>query len=592
VPAKPAWSGGTGGRAQVPAAPTWSGDTGGRAQVPAAPTWSGDTGGRAQVPSDPGGRVPDGAPGGRSEAARWIDPPADDPRRAGPGPQQPPGDPGPARSGGPAGARPAEPRRRRRTGLLAALAAVLVLALATAGLVVVRPGPVADWLGSDDRKAAADPPEPAPQPVLAAVGSAAPVPTADGIRAAVDRLVTGSGLGPRVNVAVLDVATGQSLYEHGAQAPTVPASTTKLLTAAAVLAARGPAYRLATRAVAGAEPGEVVLVGGGDPTLAVGATGSYPGAARLDTLAEQVKKALGGTAPTRVTVDATLYSGPVTGPGWDADIPTGGFGGEIRALTTDGARVDPKKVTGFAERFSSPDLAAGRSFAKLLGLPTDAVSRGRAPAGAGPAAGDPTAAPASPGGTGPGAELGRVESPPMIRLVDYMLGASDNFVAEALARQVALAKGKPASFQGAAEAVKEQIAALGLPADDLTLADGSGLSRTNRIPPLLLAKLVAMSADDQHPQLGSIIEGLPVGGWSGTLLERFTDSVGTAAGAGVVRAKTGTLSAVNSIAGVVTTADGRLLAFAVLADRVPLGPEQAQTRLDRIATALSGCGCR
>ena len=56
---------------------------------------------------------------------------------------------------------------------------------------------------------------------------------------------------------------------------------TWLLTAAAVLATRGPAYRIPTRAVAGATPGEVVLVGGGDPTLAIDDNGHYPGAARL-----------------------------------------------------------------------------------------------------------------------------------------------------------------------------------------------------------------------------------------------------------------------------------------------------------------------
>ncbi len=87
-----------------------------------------------------------------------------------------------------------------------------------------------------------------------------------------------------------DVATGEALYDRGADRATVPASTTKLVTAATVLATRGPAYRIPTRVVAGANPGEVVLVGGGDPTLSIGAKGYFPGAARLDLLAAQVKK--------------------------------------------------------------------------------------------------------------------------------------------------------------------------------------------------------------------------------------------------------------------------------------------------------------
>jgi D-alanyl-D-alanine carboxypeptidase/D-alanyl-D-alanine-endopeptidase (penicillin-binding protein 4) len=504
-------------------------------------------------------------------------------------PGQPPTDP--PGSGSPAGRDDPEPpagRSRRRTRLVVGLVTALALVGIGVGVVVVRPGPVATWLG-DDRAgtaAAEESAEPPPPPVLAAVGSAAPEPTPAGVRAAIDQLVTGSGLGD-LHVAVLDVATGQSLYDHGGAAPTVPASTTKLVTAVAALASRGPGYRIPTRVVAGAKPGEVVLIGGGDPTLAVGGTGSYSGAARLDKLATQVKQALGGTAPTKVIYDTSLFSGPVFEPGWDADIPTGGFGGAITALMTDGARLNPKQATGFAPRTGTPDVAAARSFAKQLGLPDSAVAKGTAPAGSGA-----TAGPSGGGSVAPGAELGRVESPPMIRLVDFMLSASDNIVAEFLARQVALARQKPASFVGAAEAVGAELTELGLSANGLRLADGSGLSRTNRIPPAVLAQALALSGSGKHPELASIVGGLPVAGWSGTLNERFLAKAGTAGGAGVVRAKTGTLDRVHAISGVLTTADGRLLAFAILGDQVPVGPEQAQPKLDRIAAALAGCGCR
>ncbi|HEY0698213.1 MAG TPA: D-alanyl-D-alanine carboxypeptidase/D-alanyl-D-alanine-endopeptidase, partial [Micromonospora sp.] len=479
-------------------------------------------------------------------------------------------------------------RSRRKAVLVTVLAVVLVLGLAVAGLVVVRPGPVAGWLGKGNDQVKPTPTaEPAPSPVLAAANASAPQPTPEGVRAAIEALVTGSGLGERVNVSVLDVASGDVLYDHGAEVPTVPASTTKLVTAVAVLAARGPAYRISTRAVAGEAPGEVVLVGGGDPTLAVGSTGSYPGAARLDKLAEQVKQALGGATPTKVTVDVSLFSGPVFEPGWDADIPTGGYGGEITALMTDGARVDPKQATGGAARITKPDLAAGRAFAKLLGLPPEAVStvdRGTAPSA--PASAQPSSSPGT-GTVEPGAELGRVESPPMIRLVDFMLGESDNIVAECLARQVALAKGEPASFVGGATATLAVLNELGLPVGESKLADGSGLSRSNRLTPTLLTHVLALAGNGTRPEVTSLVEGLPVAAWSGTLNDRFGGQ-STRPGAGVVRGKTGTLSGVHAISGVLTTADGRLLAFAVLADRVPLGPDQAQPKLDKIAATLVG----
>jgi D-alanyl-D-alanine carboxypeptidase/D-alanyl-D-alanine-endopeptidase (penicillin-binding protein 4) len=483
------------------------------------------------------------------------------------------------------------------------LATVFVLAAAATGVVVLRPGPVSGWLGGTEATPGArrELPEPEPSPVLASVAATAPMPTAAGVLAAIDPLVTGSGLGPRVNVSVLDVATGQSLYARGADVPTLPASTTKLITAVAVLEARGPAYRIPTRVVAGAGPGEVVLVGGGDPTLAINGTGSYSGAARLDQLAGQVKQALGGAVPTKVTVDSSLFSGPVYGPGWDDDIPNGGYGGAITALMTDGARIDPKKSTGGAERTPTPDLAAGRSFAKLLGLPAAAVSavaRGSAPPSSGAAASppaNPVAAATGAAAAGPrtaGTELGQVESPPMIRLVDFMLSESDNIVAESLARQVALTRGQPASFTGAAAAMNAVLADLGLPAAKSGLVDGSGLSRTNRITPALLAGGVALAANGTRPELASLVGGLPVAGWSGTLDGRYRSAGVAGPGAGVVRAKTGTLTGVHSISGVVTTADGRLLAFAILADQVPFGGEEAQPKLDKIATTLAGCGCR
>ncbi|WSN14673.1 D-alanyl-D-alanine carboxypeptidase/D-alanyl-D-alanine-endopeptidase [Micromonospora sp. NBC_01699] len=510
--------------------------------------------------------------------------------------------PAPPAAEPPASAPPPPPARpaRRRAGLLVGLAAVLVLALAAAGVVLVKPGPVAGWLGQAEPTptASTDPPEPAPGEVLAVFGTGAVTPTPDGLRAVLDPLVGVDVLGPSVHVAVVDVATRELLYGRDPQTPTVPASTTKLITAATVLATRGPAYRIPTRVVAGAAPGEVVLVGGGDPTLAINATGSYPGAGRLDQLAAQVKQALGGVAPTRVTVDSSLFPKPLYGPGWDPDIPTGGFASPITALMTDGARIDPKDTVKGATRYENPDVAAGRAFARALGLPAavvSAVTRGSAPAGTSPAGtsappADATASPDTATATNPGTELGRVESPPMGRLVEFMLADSDNVVAEALARQVALARNQPASFDGAAAAMDAVVAELKLAADQSTLSDGSGLSRNNRISPELLTDVLALAADGTRPELAGIFAGLPVAGWSGTLSERFGNQTASAA-VGVVRAKTGTLTGVHAIAGVVTTTQGRLLAFAVLADQVPVGLEQAQPPLDRIAAALATCGC-
>jgi hypothetical protein len=67
-------------------------------------------------------------------------------------------------------------------------------------------------------------------------------------------------------------------------------------------------------------------------------------------------------------------------------------------------------------------------------------------------------------------------------------------------------------------------------------------------------------------------------------------SRGASAGRGVVRAKTGTLTGVSSLAGITTDADGRLLVFAFMSNDVI--PSVVRPRLDAIAAALSRCGCR
>lgn len=480
------------------------------------------------------------------------------------------------------------PKKSRR-GLLAVTVVVLLLALATAGTVVVRPGPVAGWLGEGTAGTpsitVSQTPEAEPSPVLVASATDAPMPSAAGVSAVLDPILASAGLGGRVHVSVLDAATGDTLYARGPDTRTIPASTTKIVTAAAVLASRGPTYRIETRVVAGANPGEVVIVGGGDPTLAVNGTMTYPGAARLDQLAKQVKEALGGTAPTKVTVDSGLFTGPPVEPSWDSDVTTIGYGAATTALTTNGARVNPKQYTGAAKRYGAPDIAAGQAFAKALGVSTKAVSRGTAP---------PTAdATPTPGGAAPapGTVLGKVESPPILRLVEIMLTESDNVVAEYLARQVALARNQPASYAGAGAATLAVLDELGLPTAEAALSDGSGLSRKNNLTPTLLTDLLKLAADGSHPELAGVISGLPVAAWSGTLRERYRSPAPGGPGAGVVRAKTGTLGGVNAISGVVVTAQGRLLAFAVLADKVPLGKDDAEARLDKIPAALAGCGC-
>jgi serine-type D-Ala-D-Ala carboxypeptidase/endopeptidase (penicillin-binding protein 4) len=166
---------------------------------------------------------------------------------------------------------------------------------------------------------------------------------------------------------------------------------------------------------------------------------------------------------------------------------------------------------------------------------------------------------------------------------------SDNVLAEFLARQVAIATHRPASFAGAAAAVTAELAKLGLPTAGTRIIDGSGVSHQDRLTPALLTALLSYAAQPDHSQFHPIFSGLPIAGWSGTLADRFIAPT-TNSAAGVLRAKTGTLDGVSALAGTVVDASGRSLAFAVMVDKVPIGLN-APAAEDVIGVALYRCGC-
>ena len=487
-------------------------------------------------------------------------------------------------------------RSGSRTKLVSALVVSILLAGVVAVGLVARPGPVDGWLDALGGKPAGTPsptattPEPTPTPVLAAAASDGSAPDPVAVKEALDPLVGAGALGSAVHIQVVDVASDTVLYERDADRMNTPASTTKVLTAATVLAARGPAHRLETRVVAGASPGEVVIIGGGDATLAVKKSDRdlFPGAARLDDLAAQVKKALGGTKVTRVIVDTSLFKGPETATGWsDWDVSPGGQVARIQSLMTNGGRIEPvHNDFGGDPRYADPALSAGKLFAGMIGVSGSAVRKGTAPATGG------AANPAASAGSAwtPGAELGKVQSPPLVQIVDWMLQQSDNVLAEALARQVALAAGGEASFTGAAAAMNAKLSELGLEGTQARLYDASGLSNRNGITPDLLVETLKLAAGGQHPALSNIFNGLPVAGWSGTLETRFATPRANETAQGIVRAKTGSLSGVNTLAGVLVTKERQVLAFAIMAKG---GADSITARqgLDKIAARLVACGC-
>jgi D-alanyl-D-alanine carboxypeptidase/D-alanyl-D-alanine-endopeptidase (penicillin-binding protein 4) len=438
-----------------------------------------------------------------------------------------------------------------------------------------------EWAASRDREGGADhaggsdmssgtaqgAPKPAPSAlsVLTGLAGPGPAPTGQALAEALDPLLSAPALGSRRTAAVVDVATGKPLYGLDADRALTPASTTKIATAAAALSAVGPDHRIETRTVLEPKSKEVILVGGGDPTLT--AREDARGNASLHALADRTVDALKKHHLDEVTLayDTSLYTGPALHPiGPNTNLAP------VSALMADEARLDGSS-SGTAARSADPAADAARAFADLLadrGVKTKAPTSAKAPTKA-----DPLAA---------------VSSPPLSSLVERMLTHSDNDIAEALARQTALATGEPADFEGAGTAIRQRLDALGLPLTGAHFADGSGLDRDDRLTAGLLTALLAKAAAPAHPELRPVLTGLPVAGFTGTLRDRYD---GYLSGTGVVRAKTGTLTGVNTLAGTVVDADGRLLAFAFLATDT-VDPAGAQKALDSTASVLAACGCR
>ncbi|WP_217140761.1 D-alanyl-D-alanine carboxypeptidase/D-alanyl-D-alanine-endopeptidase [Streptomyces sp. AC627_RSS907] len=422
--------------------------------------------------------------------------------------------------------------------------------------------------GTADSGTTSGAPRPAPSagPVLAGLGGASDgVPggakAAPGGKAVSDvlgPLLEDPALGARRGAAVVDLTTGKRLYGLGAGLPLTPASTTKIATAVAALTALGPDHRLTTRTALEPGTGELVLIGGGDPTLT--AREDARGLASLRALAEKTATALKKRDLRKVTLsyDTTLYSGTETHPiGVNENLA------RVTALMADEARTDDS-TSGPAPRAADPAADAAGTFAGFLeehGI---------------------TASPPGPAEATDRADtLATVSSPPVTALVERMLTNSDNDLAEALARHTAVATGEPADFDGVSAAVTARLKQLGLPVRGARFHDGSGLDRTDRITADLLTALLAKAADPARPELRPVLTGLPVAGFTGTLADRYTDGA-----AGHVRAKTGTLTGVNTLAGTVVTADGRLLGFAFLAHDTT-DAWAAQRALDRAATALT-----
>ncbi|MET0728922.1 MAG: D-alanyl-D-alanine carboxypeptidase/D-alanyl-D-alanine-endopeptidase [Acidimicrobiales bacterium] len=360
---------------------------------------------------------------------------------------------------------------------------------------------------------------------------------------------------PAGSCAVVRDTEGGEVLDHRGDAPMVPASTLKLLTATAVLEQLGPDHRFRTVAVGpppvgGVVPGDLVLVGGGDPILA---SPAYAGRferqpqifTNLETLAADLAAAGIRQVAGSVVGDESRYDGERYVAGWPARYLSQQVVGPLSGLSVNDGFVDHPTATEPRPLVPAPDpavQAAGVLTGLLEARGIDVV-------------GDPRSGGAAPGSP----ELAAIESEPVAQVLAQLLLESDNSTAELLVKELGRDALDPTTPGGLAR-VRALLDEAGVDLTGAVLADGSGLSLENRVTcDQLMAALTL-------PDSGALVRTLlPVAGSSGTLTKAFLDTPLE----GQLAAKTGSLNTVAALAGVVEDDDGPMT-FAYLVN-VPEG---------------------
>ncbi len=345
-----------------------------------------------------------------------------------------------------------------------------------------------------------------------------------------------------------------------------PASTMKIITSAAALLTVGPDFRFTTRLESGRDargPGGVVsgpayLIGAGDPMLAtrsysrrsLDGLGTSLDALARDVREQGVKRITGG-----IVVDETLFDRKRMGPRWKSSY-------RYECPPLSGIATNQNRANG-GSNVSSPAIAAGQRMVAALRRAgvrvTGGVRAGRDVPG--------------------GDVIGQVRSERLERVLDFMNAHSDNFTAETLTKDVGVyAAGRGTTAAGTRQA-EDLLRQRGILTASDDFVDGSGLSHSNRVSASTLVGVLRDAEAD--PSWGDALVGsLPRGG-EGTLRRRLKGPAVRKR----VRAKTGYINGVASLAGTVTSRSGARYAFAFLMNTSDISG--AQKAMDRAVTLLA-----
>lgn len=449
-------------------------------------------------------------------------------------------------------------------------------------------------------------------------------------------------------ILVVDVAGGDTVYARNPASLLVPASNLKLITGAVALKILGPDFRFTTVVSStgpirqGVLEGDLVILGSGDPTFSARFHGDpmRPLRAIADSLGRRGVRRVSGRLVSgfdafpdaglargwawddldqayAATVDELLLNEGVTrvsvrggaAPGQPVEVRTsparafppvrnsartvsagepqvwvvwdslsGGLslGGTIAARSTVELEVTNRNQTAayleaLREALADRGIAVG---AGVLSRPLGGSSGGL---GSGPTAEARARPPTGPGRTA----LFAITSPPLSAILTAFEKNSVNQIGEALLKTVGRLRSGVGTFESGIDAIRRQLGAWGVASDGFIIRDGSGLSRMNAVSAETLVRVLVRIREE--PAFATFAAALPVAGLDGTLGRRL----GGAPARGNVRAKTGSMEQVRALSGYVTAADGRQLAFSVLANNWTVPASQVESAIDDIVLRLA-----
>ena len=444
-----------------------------------------------------------------------------------------------------------------------------------------------------------------------------------------------AGRGGRIGVAVFSVDRQTPLYLHRADEALLPASNMKLYTTAAALDRLGPDFQYTTSLYTdgtllsdGTLNGNLILVGRGDPALSgrfFGDSVTYV----FDRMAASLRARGVRRVSGRLIGDTSYFDDLLTGPGWESGNLLWWYGARVTALAFNdnvvtvlirpGSRSGDAASVEFLPRTDRLPIVnrvvtGGRRSARSVGIRRRPEIGGyevwgRLPAGSSPvrhvvAVENPPAFALSvlrvrlermgievvgedqvawrrealP--RRPWTLLDSHTSPRMIELVRVVNKHSQNFFAEQILKTMGSVFREHGSFEAGGSVVEEVIAGFGVTRRNVDVADGSGLSRSNRVTARATAELlVAMRG---HPQFEDYYGSLLIAGYDGD-----PRRLNAAAARGNVHTKTGTLRGASALSGYVTTGDGELLAFSVITNGLPGGKGASIAIEDAVAERLA-----